>query len=76
MIVFPRMKISPIVWPSRGIGSRRLRIGNHQPFQGRIAHALARLDPCALVQRLLIPLVMPGANGHWAVNFSQAHKRV
>ncbi|MNG93656.1 hypothetical protein D3C79_526310 [compost metagenome] len=55
-----------------GYWLKGLRVGDHQAVEGRVAHALARLDPCALFQRQFIPFVMPGTHGHRAVDFGQA----
>src|SRR5690606_19505451 len=49
-----------------------LRIGDHDPFQGRVAHALTGFDLGAFLQRHLIPLVVPGTDGHGTVGFGQA----
>ncbi|MNZ32539.1 hypothetical protein D3C78_498700 [compost metagenome] len=49
-----------------------LRIADHHPFQGRVAHALAGLDACPLVERQGVPLLVPGAHGDRAVDFGEA----
>ena len=49
-----------------------LWIGHHQPIQGRITHTLAGFDPSPLLQRLFIPLLVPGADGDRAVDLGQA----
>ncbi|MCY1506165.1 hypothetical protein D9M68_404040 [compost metagenome] len=47
------------------------RVGDHHAFQGRVAHALARLDARALVQRLLVPLAFPGTHRDRAVDLGE-----
>src|SRR5690606_24289318 len=49
-----------------------LGVGNHDPFQGCIAHTLAGFDIRALLQRQLIPLAMPGADSYRTVGLGQA----
>src|SRR4051812_2582784 len=50
---------------------KRLRIGHHQPFQYRIAHALARLEPGPLVAGTGVPFVVPRADDRRAVDLGQ-----
>ena len=66
------MKISPIVSPSRGTGASVSRVGDHQPFEHRVAHPLARLEPGALVVGQRVPFVVPGADHGRAVDLGQA----
>ncbi|MNQ31925.1 hypothetical protein D3C85_453080 [compost metagenome] len=49
-----------------------LRIADHHPFQGRVAHALAGLDARPLVERQGVPFGVPGAHGDRAVDFGEA----
>ncbi len=49
-----------------------LRVGHHHPFEGRVAHALARLDRGASLQRQVVPLAVPGADRDRAVDLGEA----
>ncbi len=47
-------------------------MGDHQPFQHRIAHALARFQHRPFFERLFIPFIVPGAHHRRPVGFGQA----
>ena len=56
MTMLPRMKISPIVAPSRGTGSSVVGIRDHQPLEHRIGDALPRLALGALLVAAARPI--------------------
>src|SRR3546814_8314450 len=49
----------------------RVRIGDHQPLEHRVANALARLEAGLLPDRQIVPLVVPFAHHRGAVDLDR-----